>query len=93
MPIPYTVGTLEEFADALESVSIRSLYFHIFDARLRLGTASNDFALWIDQQLGLNHLAKEIAQLDPYAHTLEALRSLVLSLIRPHLDTARNPHA
>ncbi len=81
LPTPHVASTLEEFAAGLRQVSIRSLYFHIFDARLRLGSPTNDFALWIEEQLKLKPLATEVARLDPYSHTLEALRSKVLSLI------------
>lgn len=86
MPTPSVAATLEQFAEALQQVSIRSLYFHIFDARLRLGSPTNDFALWIGQQLRLESLAEKMAKLDPYAHTLEGLRSMVLSLVRRQLD-------
>ena len=86
VPTPHTASTLLEFAQALEHVSLHSLYFHMFDARLRLGHPSNDFAMWIAEQLGLKDLAERVSQLDPYAHTLETLRATLLALIRQHLD-------
>ncbi|MBI2104430.1 MAG: hypothetical protein HYT90_02445 [Candidatus Omnitrophica bacterium] len=82
MPTPYTVSTLAEFAQALEQVSLHSLYFHIFDARLRLGRPTNDFSLWLTEQLGLKALGESVAGLNPYAHTLQTLRTILLSLIR-----------
>lgn len=85
MPTPFQASTLAEFADALEKVSVHCLYFHIFAARLRVGRPSNDFALWVER-LGYPALAKDLAQLDPYAHTLETLRSLLLSLVRRQLS-------
>ena len=36
MPTPYVAHTLEEFVDIMSKVSIYSLYFHVFEARLRL---------------------------------------------------------
>ena len=90
MPTPYAASTLEEFTEALQQVSIRSLYYHIFDARLRLGSPTNDFALWIEEQLQLKQLAANVARLDPYSHTLEALRSMVLSLARRQLESDGN---
>ena len=86
IPTPYVATNLEQFAKSLENVSIRSLYFHIFDARLRLGGPTNDFARWIGDQLNQKQLAEDIARLDPYSHTLEAVRSMVLSLIRRELS-------
>jgi hypothetical protein len=86
MPTPYMASNLEEFAHALEHVSVRSLYFHIFDVRLRVGHPTNDFAIWIAGQLGLKTLGESISRLDPYIHTLDTLRAILLSLIRQELD-------
>jgi len=93
MPTRYSASTLLEFAQALECVSIRSLYFHIFNARLRLGRPTNDFAIWLAERLGLAELAESVSRLDPYAHTLDALRSLLLSLVRQELNRHEQPHA
>ena len=93
IPTPHQASTLAEFAEALSRVSIHSLYFHIFDARLRVGRPINDFAVWLDEQLGLKELAGNVANLDPYAHTLETLRSLVLSLVKHELDRQGATHA
>jgi len=92
MPTAYQASTLAEFAQALSQVSLHSLYFHIFDARLRVGRPSNDFAIWLDEQLGLKGLAENVARLDPYAHTLETLRSLLCALLRHEIDR-QPPHA
>ncbi|MBI3996070.1 MAG: hypothetical protein HY352_00270 [Candidatus Omnitrophica bacterium] len=93
MPTPYVATTLKEFARALEHVSIRSLYFHIFDARLRLGRPANDFSVWLGEQLGLKELAQRVVTPDPYAYTLEALRSTLLSMLQHELKTADEAHA
>lgn len=93
MPTRYTASTLTEFAQALSRISIHSLYFHIFDARLRVGHPTNDFAIWLHEQLGLEELAADIVTLDPYAHTLETLRSILLALVRHELDRQDAAHA
>ena len=92
MPTRHTASTLAEFARALSKVSLHSLYFHIFDARLRVGRPTNDFAIWLNEQLGLHELAADIAKLDPYAHTLETLRSLLLTLVQHELDRQNARH-
>lgn len=84
LPTRHQAWTLQEFAQAIQHVSAHALYYHIFDARLRLGRPTNDFAVWLEQ-LGASDLAKEIGALDPYAHTMEALRSTLVSLIQPYL--------
>jgi hypothetical protein len=85
-PTPYTASTLSEFAHALEHISIHSLYFHIFDARLRVGRSTNDFALWLSEQLGLKALGEDVSRLDPYAYSLDTLRAILLSLVRKEMD-------
>jgi len=72
---------LPSFADCLAKVPVESLYFHIFEARLRLGKPSNDFSLWLAGSLGEAKLAERIAKLDPYTCTLEELRRTVSALV------------
>jgi len=85
LPTPHTARNLAEFADALGKISLHSLYFHIFESRLRLGKQSNDFSLWFENSLGEMKLANEIAGMDPYTSTLEGLRSRIVRLIEKRL--------
>jgi hypothetical protein len=84
--IPYQARTLEEFSEALQKVSLNSLYHHIFAARLRLEKGINDFSYWLETELGEKVLAKAIARLDPYTHTLEGLRQKILRLVAARLS-------
>jgi hypothetical protein len=93
MPTPYSAATLTEFAAILRHVSVQSLYFHIFDARLRVGRPTNDVALWLSEQLGLTGLAENVSRLDPYAHSLETLRAILLSLISQEANRMSGNHA
>jgi len=93
MPTRHQASTLPEFLQALSQISIHSLYFHIFEARLRIGHPTNDFAIWFDEQLGLKELAERVATLDPYAQTLEALRSILISLIQQEPSGQEIAHA
>ncbi len=79
----YGAGTLREFADALQRVSIGSIYYHMFDAKMRLGQDENDFSKWF-QELGYKGLAEDVRRLDPYTHTLEGLRKRLLVMVRQH---------
>jgi len=92
MPTRYQASTLAECVDALSQIGIHSLYFHIFEARLRIGHPTNDFALWFEQW-GLKELAERVATLDPYGQTLEALRSVLISLVRQELARHEIAHA
>ncbi|MDD4938875.1 MAG: DUF5752 family protein [Candidatus Omnitrophica bacterium] len=81
LPTEYTVNDLKEFVEVLKKITIDSIYFHIFEARLRLGKGGNDFSNWIESSIGDKQLAARIARLDPYTHTLEDLRNNLLKII------------
>jgi hypothetical protein len=86
LPTGYVAYDLGEFVAILRKVSINSLYFHMFEARLRLGMGLNDFSLWLRDCLGEVELASEIERLDTYYYTLEGLRSTIIKLIERHIE-------
>ncbi len=81
----HVAGTLQEFLDIVRVIDAHSLYFHIFEARIRLERADNDFSFWLGMQLGEKELARRIAQIDPYTITLEGLRKKIVTLIEERL--------
>lgn len=85
LPLPYVAHDLREFVEVLRLVSPGSLFFHIFEARLRLSKGLNDFSIWIDDNLGDPELATQIARLDPYNYTLGGLRSALIQLIEKRI--------
>ncbi|MBU0671486.1 MAG: hypothetical protein KJ732_00490 [Candidatus Margulisbacteria bacterium] len=80
IPTSHTVWTLKEFCDALNRVGMRSLYYHFFDARLRLGHKTNDFSNWIRTSLDNEELAQKIDEIDPYFMTMDQLKEKIISL-------------
>ncbi|MCM8779454.1 MAG: DUF5752 family protein [Candidatus Omnitrophica bacterium] len=86
LPTPYIAYDLREFVDILKKVTIDSIYFHIFEARLRLEKGKNDFSHWIEASLGDKELAEEISHLDPYTRTLDDLRKTLVKLIEDRLN-------
>ena len=78
----YEVNTLEEFAEALNKVGMRSLYFHFFDARLRLGRKTNDFSNWIEHSLDKPEIAAKINALDPYFITMDQLKGKIIDICK-----------
>jgi len=81
-PTVFIAHNREEFAAALEKVSMASIYFHMFEARLRLEKGTNDFSAWFEGSLGDAVRAAKIARIDPYTHTLEDLRSVILKIVK-----------
>ena len=84
-PTPYGVNTLEEFLEAFKKITISSIFFHMFEAKLRLGKSTNDFSLWMETCLGEKELAQRIAKMDPYIYTLEGLRAKIIQWIERRL--------
>lgn len=82
----YIADDLKSFADCLGKVSISSVYFHMFEARLRLERSTNDFSNWLANSLGEKDLGLRIAKLDPYSQTGEGLRETILDLISKRLS-------
>ncbi len=85
VPTPYQANHLEEFAECLKAVTIDGLYFHIFEARIRLQRGPNDFSLWLEG-IGEKDLAQAVASLDPYTHTMEELRQTILRVVHDRLS-------
>ena len=79
LPTPYKARTLAEFREILTRISISSLYYHMFDSKLRLEKGGNDFSRWFSD-LGKKELAEAVTRLDPYTQTLEGLRKKILTL-------------
>jgi len=82
IPTNYIVYDLKGFLEVLEKVTIDSIYFHIFESRLRLERQTNDFSNWIESSVGNKELADKISRLDPYTRTLEDLRRTIIRIIK-----------
>ncbi|MDD5156088.1 MAG: DUF5752 family protein [Candidatus Omnitrophica bacterium] len=85
LPTNYVAYDLKEFTDILRKITIDAIYFHIFEARLRIEKPTNDFSYWIENSLGDKKLAGDIARLDPYTSTLEDLRKTVIQVIEKRM--------
>ncbi len=76
---------LSEFYEAVKKVPIRSIYFHIAQARLLFSKRENDFSLWLREELLEDGLANDILKLDPYTWTLERLRNRLAKMLEERL--------
>jgi hypothetical protein len=80
VPTGLEARTLREFRKILAMVDASAVYYHNFEAMLRLGRRMGDFALWIEEQLNLPELAKKISSLDFYMTSLESIRQRIIRL-------------
>ncbi|MBN2097228.1 MAG: hypothetical protein JW714_01985 [Candidatus Omnitrophica bacterium] len=84
-PTPYLAHDLLEFVEVLKKVTINSIYFHVFEAKLRLEKSVNDFSFWIDTNLDMPALAEKLARLDPYTYNLQGLRAKIIDSINNYI--------
>ncbi|MFQ6671841.1 MAG: DUF5752 family protein [Candidatus Tectimicrobiota bacterium] len=89
IPTHIEVETFEDFVAALAKVDASVLYFHVFEAQLRMGKGQSDFALWLEITVGQGALAARLNRIDPYLLSLEELRAQILALCHEALDGPR----
>jgi trehalose synthase-fused probable maltokinase len=81
IPLGIEVRTLQELRNALLEIDQSALYFHLVEARLRLGRGRNDFAAWLERGLGLPELAARVQAVNPYSASLEQTRARLVALL------------
>ena len=86
LPTGIIAENLEEFRETLTKVGTPSIYYHFFDARLRLEQNTDDFSFWIEHSLNEPALAKQIRNLDPYRYRLDDLKEKILTLVQKEID-------
>jgi hypothetical protein len=86
-PTEYVVYSLPEFVTALKRVGMRSLYFHFFEAHLRLGRPTNDFSNWIRHSMDNPEVADAIEALDPYFMTMDKLRDKIVEICQGTVES------
>jgi hypothetical protein len=89
VPTGATAGTLEEFRAGLATILPSAIYFHTMEAPRRLARPETDFAAWLREGLGLDRLAAAVNRVDPYAGSLERLRTELLRLLDAELGISR----
>jgi len=85
IPTGKSATSLREFYDGLEKVDSYSLFYHLIEARVRMGAPTNDFSVWFRDVLGDHDLAGEVEELSPYVYDLYELRTKLLEMIQERL--------
>ena len=87
-PLGHSASTLEEFGAGLELLNHAAFYFHFISSRMRLQLRTNDFSLWLANELELPALAERINRIDIYTNTLDGARAVMVRLIARELAVA-----
>ena len=80
IPTCLRVTTFGEFKEVLSTVDVSAIYYHVFEARLRIRKGKSDFAIWLGEILGKQELANKIELIDSYMYSLEGLRNKLVEL-------------
>lgn len=84
MPTGVVAAGVPEFFAKLPGITNTSLYFHFFEARLRLERPTNDFSAWF-RGIGQEKMAAALDRIDPYILTLDELKMEILKLGKKYL--------
>ena len=79
LPTGIVADEVDDFFRKVAAISHASLYFHFFEARLRLGRRTSDFSRWLTDR-GRADLASAIDALNPYVRSLDELRRDIVPL-------------
>ena len=84
LPIGVAADDLATLRAGLESVDDSTIYFHTVESAGRRPHGRNDFAEWVDNELGLAALADRLAAVDPFVAGLARTRGLLIDALDSH---------
>ena len=90
LPTRYSADSLRGFLRILRNISADSIYFHMFEARLRLDKETNDFSFWLGTSLMEPELAKKITSMDPYTYTMDDLRKKLINVVEERIKNGKS---
>jgi hypothetical protein len=80
-PIGVRAKNLAEFLTAVKYIDAACIYYHFFEARMRLGSGKDDFSSWTEEVLGKAELALKLRSIDPFMHSLEDIRQQIVCAV------------
>lgn len=84
LPTTYIATNLEEFARIIGNISLNSLSYHLFEARIRFGAKEHSFSGWLNS-VGESEVAAKVDHFSPYDYsTLEDTRAHLMILLDKH---------
>lgn len=89
-PTDQRARTLREFRTCLRRIPLTTIYYHIFESKLRFEKPTNDFSYWLRNALDEHDLAEKFSKLEPYAYSLEGLRRRLIELCAKQLERNKN---
>jgi hypothetical protein len=80
-PTGIRARNLAEFLMGIRFVDAGSIYYHYYEARMRLRGGVDDFSSWIEAGLQKSELAERIRAIDPFMHNVEGIREHIVEAV------------
>ncbi|BCB95436.1 hypothetical protein JZK55_03580 [Dissulfurispira thermophila] len=78
-PMSIRVKNLAEFLIAIKYIDAAAIYYHFYEARIRLGV--DDFSKWIEDSLNKKELSEKIRSIDLFMHSIEGIRDHIIEAV------------
>ncbi len=82
------IATPADLLETIERMPLRSLFFHVHEARRRTQGQSDDFSLWLHERGADASLVARLRAIDFYFLNLSQLRQAVVEAFRHYLEEA-----
>jgi hypothetical protein len=79
------IPTPVALAEAIPKMSLRSLFFHVYEARRRTGNVTDDFSAWLEHHEANPSLVARLRAIDFYFLNLSQLRREMVDVFGKHL--------
>ncbi|HVP80907.1 MAG TPA: DUF5752 family protein [Thermodesulfobacteriota bacterium] len=80
-PAGLRANNLAEFLIGIKYIDLPSIFYHFYEARVRLGNGIDDFSKWVEEALGRKDLAARIRAIDLLMHTLDGIREHLVEML------------
>ena len=85
-PIGICAKNLAEFFLAMRFVDSGCIYYHFYEARMRVPGGTDDFSRWVDETLDKRELAEKIRAIDPFMHNTEEIRAYIAGIVMEEVN-------
>lgn len=79
------VKNLAEFLIAIKYIDAAAIYYHFYEARIRLGV--DDFSKWLEDSLNKKELSEKIRSIDLFMHSIEGIRDHIIEAVEKDVRT------
>lgn len=85
-PAGIKARNLAEFLMAIKYVDASSIYYHFFEARVRLRKRVDDFYKWVDEVMHAKDMAEKLRAIDPFMHNIDGIREHIIQILEEGLS-------